>query len=103
MRESAYEWAQHVVLGENAGLNRDEIRLIADGPGAPGWSSLEGAMISAVDELIYEAMISDVTWDRLTTELSDQQLMDLVFTVGAYDLLAMAFRSFRVALDEDLE
>ena len=28
--------------------------------------------------------------------------MDLVFTVGAYDLLAMAFRSFGVELDEDL-
>ena len=28
--------------------------------------------------------------------------MDLVFTVGAYDALAMAFRSFGVELDEDL-
>jgi hypothetical protein len=28
--------------------------------------------------------------------------MDLVFTVGAYDVLAMAFRSFGVELDEDL-
>jgi hypothetical protein len=29
-------------------------------------------------------------------------LIDLVFTVGAYDLLEMAFRSFGVELDEDL-
>jgi hypothetical protein len=28
--------------------------------------------------------------------------MDLVLTVGAYDLLAMAFKSFGVELDEDL-
>ena len=28
--------------------------------------------------------------------------MDLVFTVGAYEVLAMAFRSFGVELDEDL-
>ena len=28
--------------------------------------------------------------------------MDLVFTVGAYDLLAMAFRSFGVVPDDDL-
>lgn len=103
VRKSAYEWAQHVVLGEEVGLTSDEIRRIAEGPGAPGWSVLEGAMISAVDELISEAVISDGTWDRLAAELSDDQLMDLVFTVGAYDLLAMAFRSFRVALDKDLE
>ena len=29
--------------------------------------------------------------------------MDLVFTVGAYDLLAMALRSFGVELDDDLQ
>jgi hypothetical protein len=34
--------------------------------------------------------------------LDDQQLMDLVFTIGAYDLLAMAFRTFDVPLDADL-
>ena len=43
-----------------------------------------------------------MTWQALAAELDEQQLMDLVFTVGAYDLLAMAFRSFGVELDEDL-
>jgi hypothetical protein len=28
--------------------------------------------------------------------------MDLVFTVGAYDLMAMAMRSFGIELDADL-
>jgi hypothetical protein len=35
----------------------------------------------------------------LAGELDDQQLMDVVFTVGAYEVLAMAFRSFGVELD----
>ena len=30
--------------------------------------------------------------------LDDRQLMDLVFTVGTYELLAMVFRSFGVQL-----
>ena len=47
-------------------------------------------------------MVSDATWQTLATEFDDQQLMDLVFTVGAYEMLAMAFRSFGVELDEDL-
>ena len=59
-------------------------------------------MLSAVDDLIATADISEGTWRVLATELDDQQLMDLVFTVGAYDVLAMAFRSFGVELDEDL-
>ena len=46
--------------------------------------------------------VSDATWAALAAELDEQQLMDVVFTVGAYDLVAMAFRSFGVELDDDL-
>jgi alkylhydroperoxidase family enzyme len=102
VRESAYEWAQHVVLARDAGLDDVEIARIADGPDAPGWSPLDAAMVRAVDELVGDAMIADTTWEVLARELDEQQLMDLVFTVGAYDLLAMALRSFRVELDADL-
>jgi hypothetical protein len=59
-------------------------------------------MLRAVDELVADAEISDRTWAELAGELDRHQLMDLVFTVGAYDLLAMAFKSFGVELDEDL-
>ena len=56
----------------------------------------------AVDELVADAEITDGTWQELAAELDRHQLMDLVFTVGAYDLLAMAFKSFGVELDDDL-
>jgi alkylhydroperoxidase family enzyme len=83
-------------------LSAEEIARIADGPDAPEWSVLERAMLAAVDELVDEAMVTDATWAALARELDQQQLMDLVFTVGAYELLAMAFRSFGVELDKDL-
>ena len=59
-------------------------------------------MLRAVDELVADAEITDGTWQELAVELDRHQLMDLVFTVGAYDLLAMAFKSFGVELDDDL-
>ena len=102
VRQSAYEWEQHSVLAADAGLEADEVARIAQGPDAPGWSPLDRAMLSAEDEMIGAGAISDRTWQLLATELDDQQLMDLVFTVGAYEVLAMAFRSFGVELDEDL-
>ena len=102
VRKSEYEWAQHVILAGDAGLDDEEIARITVGPDASGWSSLDRAMLTAVDELIGRAIISDSTWAVLAGELDDQQLMDLVFTVGAYEVLAMAFRSFGVELDADL-
>jgi alkylhydroperoxidase family enzyme len=102
VRGSAYEWRQHAVLAGDAGIAPDEVERIAEGPDAPDWSPLEAAMVRAVDELLADALLSDSTWAVLAAEFDTQQLMDLVFTVGAYDLLAMALRSFRVQLDEDL-
>ena len=102
VRDSAYEWAQHAVLAGDAGIDPDEVARVADGPDAAGWSPLEQAMLRAVDELVGTATLTDPTWHSLSAELDDRQLMDLVFTVGAYDGLAMAFGAFGVELDDDL-
>jgi alkylhydroperoxidase family enzyme len=101
-RGSDYEWAQHVVLAGDAGITADEVTRIAAGPDAPGWSPLDRALLAAVDELIAEATITDATWATLAAELDTRQLMDVIFTVGAYDVLAMALRSFGIELDADL-
>jgi alkylhydroperoxidase family enzyme len=103
VRRATYEWEQHVVLAGDAGVDRDEIARIIQGPEAPGWSPLERAMLAAVDELLADARVTDPTWAALADELDEHQLMDLIFTVGAYDLLAMAFRSFGIELDDDLQ
>jgi len=102
VRGSEYEWLQHVVLGRDVGLDGDDMARIAAGPGAEGWAALDAALVRAVDELLADAFIADDTWAALAAELDERQLMDLVFTVGAYDALAMALRSFRVPLDDDL-
>ena len=102
VRQATYEWRQHVVLAADADITPDEVEAIAEGPDAEGWSAIDRAMLRAVDELLDDARVADGTWQVLAAELEVQQLMDLVFTVGAYDLLAMALRSFGVPLDDDL-
>jgi AhpD family alkylhydroperoxidase len=102
LRDCDYELAQHLVLAREAGLDEDEIARALAGPEAPGWTGIDGALVAAVDDLLADAKIADATWAMLAAELDVQQLMDVVFTVGAYDLVAMAFRSFGVELDADL-
>jgi AhpD family alkylhydroperoxidase len=102
VRQCDYEWKQHVVQAIDAGLTHDEIDRVAEAPDAPEWSPLERAMLRAADELVANARIGDDTWQALASELDTHQLMDVVFTVGAYDQLAMAFLSFGIELDDDL-
>lgn len=102
LRGSDYEWRQHAVIASDAGISDQEVARVRAGPADPGWSDLEAAMLRSVDELLADARISESTWAALSRELGVQQLMDTVFTVGAYETLAMALRSFDVELDDDL-
>lgn len=101
-RRCAYEWVQHVVLSRDLGMDDDEITAVRSGAEEPRWSVEEALLIRAADELLDDARVSDATWTGLAEHLDPPQLMDVVFTVGAYDLVAMAFNSFGVRLDEDL-
>jgi alkylhydroperoxidase family enzyme len=103
IRRAHYEWAQHVQLGRDEGLTDEEIERIIVGPDAEEWSPLDKTLLTAVDELIESARISDATWSDLTEHYTKEQLMDLVFTIGAYELLAMAFNSFQLQMEDSLK
>ena len=103
LRRAEYEWAQHVLLAQKAGLRKEEIEAVKEGPGCAVWAPFDAALLAAVDELHADAFVTDATWDALAAGLDQRQLMDLVFTVGAYDLLAMAFNTFGLELDAGLE
>ena len=57
-------------------------------------------LLQATDELHSDAHIIDATWQVLLAHYNTQQMMDLVFTVGQYNLVSMALNSFGVQLDD---
>jgi 4-carboxymuconolactone decarboxylase len=99
LRGGEYEWDQHVRMARSAGLSETEIDAISVGPDDPAWGPADAALLRAVDEIVSDRNISDDSWKQLSQHLDRQQLMDLVFTIGAYDLLAMAFNTFGLPLD----
>lgn len=103
LRRCDYEWAQHVVQAYGVGISDAEIDRTAEGPDAPGWTVFERALLTAADELLADGVIGADSWRDLRAELDEQQLLDLVFIVGTYDMLAKAMQSFGVELDEDLK
>lgn len=100
--KAGYEWGQHVQVARGYGMTDDEIRSAKTGPATPGISELDRLLLQATDELHADAFVSDVTWKALAKLLSTEQLMDMVFTVGQYNLVSMALNSFGVQPDEGL-
>jgi alkylhydroperoxidase family enzyme len=101
--QAEYEWGQHVLFGKKAGLTDGEIARIKAGPDAPGWTPFDATLLRATDELHKDACISDTTWAALSQRYNTQQLMDVVFTVGQYNLVSMALNTFGVQLDKGVK
>lgn len=99
---SPYEWTQHVQIALRAGISHEEIERIADGPDAPGWRVEESALLRAADELHRDACIGDACWGVLAAHYSSEQMIDIVFTVGQYNLVSMALNTFGVEIDAAL-
>ena len=99
---SQYEWAQHARVARSIGMTDEELLRIIEGPAASGWTPIESTLLRAVDELHADAFITDATWADLAEHYDTQQLMDLVFAVGAYATVSMVLNSFGVQLDDGL-
>jgi alkylhydroperoxidase family enzyme len=101
--DSPYEWGQHVRIALAGGIERQVIDRVAAGPDAPGWNARETALLRAADELHADARISDATWDALTTDLDEQQLIEVPMLVGQYHLVAFTLNSLAVQPEPGLE
>ncbi len=97
-----YEWSQHVVIARATGLGEDEIRRVADGPQAPGWSPREAALLRGVDELVRTRDLADETFEALRKHLDVPELLDTIFAVGQYVLVSTVLRALRIPLDPGL-
>ncbi|WP_046301974.1 carboxymuconolactone decarboxylase family protein [Mycobacterium sp. UM_Kg27] len=99
-RGCEYEWVHHITIGKEAGLTDSDIEDLQHGTGR---GELHQAVVNAADELDETSRLSPATEAVLAKHLDEQQLMELVFTVGCYSMLAMAFNTFGVELDEKPE
>jgi alkylhydroperoxidase family enzyme len=100
--QSGYEWGQHVLIARREGMSDDEIRSAKSGSTTAELPEVDRLLLRAAEELHADAFISDPTWQGLSEHFSTEQLMDIVFTVGQYNLVSMALNSFGVQADPGL-
>lgn len=99
----SYEWAAHAGLARSVGISDEEMRNIVEGPDAAGWSDWDATLLRTADELHENALVSDASWNALAQRYTQRQLMEAVFTVGQYNLVAMYLNSLGVQFEEGFE
>lgn len=97
LRRSEYLWDHHVPIAHRAGLTVAEIETVRAGEVI---DPVDALVVRVVDELESSSTLSDGTWSQLREQFDEQQVLDLVFTVGCYQLLAVAVSVFGIQPEE---
>lgn len=100
--KAAYMWSSHLNTSIRCGLQPDMFRPIQVGAEDPYFTPFERVVIRATEELVNDRKISDASWSALTEKWNNQQMLDFLFTVGAYVTVAGVMRSTGVQRNPDL-
>jgi alkylhydroperoxidase family enzyme len=96
-----YEWGVHVLFfADRVGLSPEQVTSLTHGSADdPWWPARERLLIRAADALHDSADLDDGLWDELSVELSDQQVLDLLFLCGWYHAISYVAQAVRVELE----
>jgi alkylhydroperoxidase family enzyme len=99
---ASYLWAQHAAAARREGFSAADLHRVAEGPDAEGWDRFEAALLRAADELHVNSFLTDEAWNALAARYDRARLLDALFTVAEYTMLAGVTNSLGVQPDEGL-
>ena len=100
--KARYMWSSHLRTSLGFGLEPELFKPLQIGASDPYFTPFEQTIIRATEDLVNDRLISDVNWAALSAEWSNQQLLDFMFTVGAYVTVAGVMRSTGVEREPEL-
>ncbi|OBH31079.1 carboxymuconolactone decarboxylase [Mycobacterium sp. E342] len=92
---SAFFWGEHTKLAVECGVPGEDIARLAEGN--EGFSGADLLTLQATDEMLADGRVDGGTWERLVAALDTHAAMELIFVVGTYTMLSMAFQTWGLA------
>lgn len=100
--KATYMWSSHLNTSKSCGLTDEFYAPVQRGADDPYFTPLEATVIRATEDLLNDYKISDANWNILMAEWTEQQMLDFLFTVGCYTMIAGVMRSTGAERQEDL-
>ena len=101
LSQAPFEWGSHVMIAKRNGVTAEEIARVIEGSSAAGWEMRDRALVRAMEELHYDSMISDETWEDLQSFYNDKKLIELIILAGQYKTVAYYQNALRLPLPEN--
>ena len=98
---SEYEWGVHVAaFARPLGFSEEWIRATVEAsPDDPIWTPRESLLLRMCDELHDTASIREELWQALCLHWSDEQRIELIYTVGMYHAVSFLTNGLRIELE----
>lgn len=102
LRKARYVWSSHLRTSLRNGLSGEVFEPVKQGPDCEYWNDEERAVLAATDQITAVGDLDDAHWQALGHYLDRRQVMDLLFTVGAYALLGQVCNALRIGRQDEL-
>ena len=98
LEKSEYEFTHHVKIGNEFGVTDEDVAgLIAETEGKPSkLEPLAKAILRGAREMARELAMGEATFTEIKRELSDEQMVDLVLTIGFYCAVVRVLATMRI-------
>jgi alkylhydroperoxidase family enzyme len=100
--EARYMWSSHLRTSLRRGLEPELFKPLQVGASDPYFTDFERTVIHATEDLVRDRLISAANWQALAVQWDNKQLLDFMFTVGTYVLVAGVMRSTGVQREPEL-
>jgi alkylhydroperoxidase family enzyme len=97
---SAYELHQHRKIALAVGLSEAEVEATADPSDWARFGDADRLVLQATDDLVRDVRIPDARFADLRQRLGDQQVMELVISVGFYMMVARVIENTGIPVEE---
>jgi 4-carboxymuconolactone decarboxylase len=99
---ATYMWSSHLNTSKLVGLSDEFYAPVQRGADDPYFTQFERVVIRATEDLVRDQKIGDANWEALRAEWDEKQMLDFLFTVGCYVMVAGVMRSTGAERQEDL-
>jgi len=100
--EARYMWSSHLRTSLRRGIEPELFDPIKAGADDPYFTDFERRVVLATDELVATRVLGDENWAALREHWNEQQMLDFLFTVGTYVMVAGVMRSVGMAREPEL-
>jgi alkylhydroperoxidase family enzyme len=105
LARAPYEWSHHIKIGHDFGVSDADIRALIDiTEGRPAaLDALTALVLAGAREMTLEGEMSRATFAALSTQMTNEHLLDLIVTVAFYNGVVRVLGSLEIDVEPEYQ